>query len=47
MVHATNVPESICNQIISMRLYKAPFAAIEAHLEVKANTANKIYYNGQ
>jgi transposase len=38
------VPESICNQIIGMRLYGAPFPAIEAQLQVKANTAQKFFY---
>jgi hypothetical protein len=45
MVRGTDVPESIRNQIVGMRIYGAPFLAIEAQLEVKANTAKKIFYN--
>jgi transposase len=47
MVRGTDIPESIRNQIVGMRLYGAPFPAIEAQLEVRANIAKKIFYNWQ
>lgn len=44
MACGVEVPESIRNQIVGMRLWGAPFPAIAAQLPVKANTAKKIYY---
>jgi transposase len=46
-VYGTDVSESIHNQIGGMRLYGVPFPIIEAQLEVKVNTAKKIFHHWQ
>lgn len=47
MGSGSEISESIRNQIVGMRLYGAPFPTIEAELQVKANTAQKIFYKWQ
>ena len=44
MTRGEEVPDSIRNQIVGMRLANALFPQIAATLNVKQNTAQKIYY---
>ena len=45
MARGKDVPESIRDQIVGMRLVGTKFSQISAILDVNLNTAQKIYYH--